>query len=183
MSKQKIAQWETGSIDDYVNEFIAKEIPAAAKKIPVSMRDLSDISVQQQDKGSKKNMNRTNPFIDNGGTVKQTGDDQVLLDKPFNDMGGFLPVMAERRRKIRMALWDTTLTVPGMKDTSEGWGSPFSGVGNNDLKSPQKQRDWSDLTSKERAIKLYNRNPKQVVDEINPGMQDLSREVSDGEKI
>lgn len=177
MANNRKAQWETGDIDEYVNEFMSKLNPGMDQTLPISQRSLSDES-------SNKNMNRTNPFVDNGGTVKQTGDDQALLQKNFNDMGGFEPVMARRRRNLRMALWDTELLIPGMRDTQEGWGSPFEGMGQADgIDQPHPQRDWDLFTDKSKTLQLDHRDGDPLTDQISEGLTDLTREVSDGEKI
>src|SRR5678815_2298901 len=86
-----------------------KAAPALPMPMPISSRQYPG------QEHRNKNTNMTNPFIDNGGTVKQTEDDQEqTTNQSFNDMGGYLPVMASRKRRLRMALWDAQQMPAGL---------------------------------------------------------------------
>lgn len=167
------AQWETGNIEKATDEFVQNLIPAT-KQIPISNRQISlDPSL--------KNQNKTNPFKQGGEPVLQTGDDQAQLDGgAFNDVGGYLPVMASRMEKLRKALWDNSLTVPGLKDETEGWGAPFSGVGEAIRKEETVRPNWAPLTDKDKSYKLKHRLDTNE-EQIPQGIMDLNRNVSDGE--
>ena len=172
-NNKRRAQWETGEIDAYVDEFMAKLKPDQSQ-LPISHRSLSTES-------PNKNMNRTNPFKENGETIKQTGDDQVQLQQTFNDMGGYLPVMA-RRRRLRMALFDEQSypagdDVPQMGDVTEvNQMDPYD-------KEMQPKRKWQSLTDRNQSQKLYLRDGNKPIDQILPGIVDPTREVGDGEQI
>jgi hypothetical protein len=167
------AQWETGNIEQATDEFVHNLIPAT-KQIPISDRQ---ISLDPQ----KKNQNKTNPFKQGGEPTLQTGDDQPGLGFGFNDQGGYLPVMASRLYRLKVALWDSSLTVPGMKDPSEGWGAPYMGAGEAIRKEENVRPNWAPMTDKDKSYKLKHRvdtNEDQIEEIL-----DLTREVSDGEKI
>ena len=157
-----------------------KAAPALPMPMPISSREYPG------KEHSNKNMNRTNPFIDNGGTVKQTGDDQEQADGPaFNDMGGYLPVMASRRMRLRKALWDAQQMPAGLDfaqlaTTPE---RPEDALNDNqEMISMRgiKRRNWpEDQFSKDVDLKLFHR-PNGNEEQINPGIRDPTIDDSSG---
>lgn len=175
-------QAQVSDLEEILKEFEEdiKLSPAYEMPMPISSRDYPG------QEHPNRNMNRTNPFIDNGGTVKQTGDDQEqTTNESFNDMGGYLPVMASRKRKLRLALWDAQQMPAGMDfaqlaTTPE---RPEDALNDNEEMISQrgiKRRNWpEDQFSKDVDLKLYHR-PNGVEEQINPGIRDPTIDDSSG---
>ena len=142
-----------------------------AMPMPISSREYPG-----REHSNGRNMDKTNPFIDNGGTVKQTGDDQEQADGPaFNDMGGYLPVMA--RRRLRIALWDAQQMPAGLDfsqlaTTPERPEDAFNDNQQMISERSNRLRNFpEDQVSKDVDLKLYHR-PDGVEEQINPGIRD-----------
>lgn len=156
-----------------------KAAPALPMPMPISSREYPG------KEHPNKNMNRTNPFIDNGGTVKQTGDDQQQTDGPaFNDQGGYLPVMASRRMRLRKALWDAQQMPAGMDFPQQGLVTEVNQLDPVNWQTPGlKKRNWqTQLTDMDLALKEFQRD-KQPQDQIPQGISDPTTQLWDGEQI
>lgn len=179
-------QAQATSVDEVIEEFREdiKESPAIPEAYQMPM-PISSRSYPGQEHPNR-NMNMTNPFIDNGGTVKQTEDDQQqTTNETFNDQGGYLPVMASRRRRLRLALWDAQQMPAGMDfaqlaTTPE---RPEDALNDNEEMISQrgiKRRNWpEDQFSKPTDLKLYHRQ-NGVEEQINPGIRDPTIDDSSG---
>ena len=119
-----------------------------------------------------RNMNKTNPFLGHGESMKQTGDDQEQLSKSYEpQFDGWAPMRA-RRNFRKTALFDTTNTIPGMADPSQGNGSPFMGAGeapNPDRNQPV-VKNWDEVSNYlsdrlKRYLRTKNGNPVEESDQ------------------
>lgn len=153
-----------------------KAAPALPMPMPISSRSYPG------KEHPNKNMNMTNPFIDNGGTVKQTEDDQEQTDGPaFNDVGGRLPIMASRRK----ALWDVQQMPAGLDHAQKSLTPerPEDALNDNqEMISMRgiKRRDWAeDQFSKDLNLRLFHR-PDEVEEQINPGIRQPSIDDDSG---
>ncbi len=169
--KNRKSQWEVGEIKPVVKD-ISKSV------IPISMRD---ISIQYTDAEPNHNTDETNPFVENGGTIKETGDSQKLLQENFNDIGGYEPVMASKSDKYRRAIFDVQNPYDIKSPTDEGWGSPYAGPDDTTSMQPGKRRDFDPLTRKDMSQKMITRQENK--EQIQPGMSDPGRELWDGNQI
>ncbi len=175
-------QSQAVDVDKVIEEFEQqiKADPALPMPMPISSREYPG------QEHPNRNMNMTNPFIDNGGTVKQTEDDQQqTTNESFNDQGGYLPVMASRKRRLRLALWDAQQMPAGLDfaqlaTTPE---RPEDALNDNEemlSKRDNKRRNWpEDQFSKSVDLKLYHR-PNGSEEQINPGIRDPTIDDSSG---
>lgn len=155
-------------VDEFEQQIKGKPMPLSSRQYPSGDH-------------SNKNTNKTNPFIDNGGTIKSDGDDQSTTQLNFNDMGGYLPVMAGRRERLRKALFDEQQYPAGMDRPQGGWApedpqmDPFN-------KEQQPKRNWNILTDQERALKDFKRTTGPE-DQIDPGISNPTLQLWDGEQL
>ena len=161
-------------IDDFEAEIKAQPMPISSRQYPTG--DHSD-----------HNQNKTNPFIDNGGTLKQTGDDQVQNQTTFNDVGGYLPVMAGRKQRFRKALFDAQQYPAGMDFPQLGDVTEFNQLdGFNKEEGMQKKRDWqTQLTDRDNALKEFQRDRgnKGQQDQIPTGLWDFDLDSSNTDSL
>jgi len=152
-------------VDSFENKIQDKPMPISSRPYPTGDH-------------SNKNMNKTNPFLDNGGTLKQTGDDQVQGQQGYNDVGGMLPFLASRRQQFRKALFDAQQMPAGMDVPQMGDVTEFNQMNPVNQQLPdQKKRDWqTQQTDRNRALQEFTKDGPQ--DQIPTGLFDFGPEAS-----
>lgn len=127
-----------------------------------------------------KNTDQVNRIMNNDGSTNQTGDDQDAI----NDMGGYLPITASRKRKLRLALFDEQQMPAGMDFQQMGDVTEFNQQDPINQQVPfAKKRDWqTQLTDKDNAMKEYIRN-KGPQDQIPTGLWDFDSQSSNTDAL